>query len=90
MLTALQQVERIARSPRSAVTPDARRIVVGGCRALGFTFKLDAISDCDDKRIRGTSRASEFDMFQRCVLHVLSENQYFPLPVLIKTTEHII
>jgi len=43
MSTALQQVERIARSPRCVVTLDARRIVAGDCRALGFAFKPDAI-----------------------------------------------
>lgn len=43
MSTALQQVERIARSPRCAVTSDARRIVSEDCRALGFAFEPDAI-----------------------------------------------
>lgn len=38
MSTALQQVERIARSSRCAVTSDAHRIVAEDCRALGFAL----------------------------------------------------
>lgn len=42
MSTALQQVERIARSPRCAVTSDAAGSSPG-IVALGFVFKPDAI-----------------------------------------------
>lgn len=69
--TALQQVERIARSSRSVVTSDARKIVVGIVLAsFSFAFNPDAIGDCDENRIRGAAQV--FDVFQCCIRALLN------------------